>query len=225
MNRGILLAGNESSLSVAITAETSKRVEQFATAFIPNRLSNSIGDKIFPAEPMIPLVWNPGSPVSARALILAAENRLERIHEAIIICAPPSLRKSPNDLSSSEIEIMINDHIKGWFYLVKELIAIFKLRQIGTLALVHSEIENGKEETSDVLAPPASSAFRAFAQNILSISQNETFQVMGFSAPSTSDNAAFAAFIFKTMEERSKQNNGKWHKFAKPSKLRLPFGR
>ena len=220
MTRGILLAGNESSLSVAVAAEAARRVEQFAVAFIPNRISGSIGENLFAAaEPMIPLSWNPGSPVSARTLILAAENRLEYIHEAIVICAPPSLRKAPGDLTSAEIEIMVNDHIKGWFFLVKELAAIFKIRQTGTLALVVYEHDEAKDEFLDVIGPAATASFRAFAQNIVTHSQDESYQIMGFSAPPSSvDNASFASFIFKTIEERNKRNSGKWHKFGKTGK-------
>ena len=225
MTRGILIAGNESALSVAVAAETAKRVEQFAVAFISNRLSDSAGEKLFAAaEQVIPIQWKPDSPVSARTLILAAENRLEYIHEAIVICAPPALRKAPSDLSSSDIEIMVNDNIKGWFYIVKELTYIFKLRQSGTLALVLSEQDGLKEESLDVLSPAATAAFRAFGQNIVANSQDEHFNIMGFSAPQNSDNAQYASFIFKTIEERNRKNNGKWHKFGgKPPKSGLPF--
>ncbi|MDR2536543.1 MAG: hypothetical protein LBD29_10995 [Treponema sp.] len=224
MTRGILLAGNESSLSVAIATEAAKRVEQFAAAFIPNRFAASGGEKnLSYGESFIPLSWNPGSPVSARTLILAAENRLEQIHEAILVCAPPSIRKSPGDLTSSEIEMMINEHIKGWFFLVKELIAIFRLRQAGTLGLVLSELEpgNGKDESPDILGPSASASFRVFAQNIIACSQHEPFQVMGFSAPAAADNNAFGSFVFKLLEEGGKRNTGKWHKFGRG----LLFGR
>jgi NAD(P)-dependent dehydrogenase (short-subunit alcohol dehydrogenase family) len=218
MTRGILLAGNESSLSVAIATEAAKRVEQFVATFIPNRFTDPAGEKTLPAgDSLIPLSWNPGSPVSARTLILAAENRLEQIHEAILICAPPALRKPPADLTSSEIELMINDHIKGWFFLVKELSAVFKLRQSGTLAFALSELEggNGKDEPPDILGPSVVASFRAFVQSVLAGSQNEPFQVMGFSAPAGADVNGFGTFVFKTLDEGGKRNNGKWHKFGR----------
>jgi hypothetical protein len=218
MTRGILLAGNESSLSVAIAMEAVKRVERVAAAFIPNRLVDQPRDKPLPVtESLIPLAWNPGSPVSARTLILAAENRLEQIHEAILICAPPPIRKSPGELTSSEIEIMVNDHIKGWFFLVKELIALFRLRQGGTLILVLSELDagGGKDEALDMLGPSAVASFRSFAQSILATAPHEPFQIMGCSSSGTSDTAAFAGFVFKLLEEGGKRNNGKWHKFGK----------
>lgn len=217
MTRGILLAGNEAPVSAAIAAEAAKRVEQFAGAFIPHRFTDPAEEKALPAgDSLIPLSWNPGSPVSARTLMLAAENRLEQIHEAILICAPPSIRKSPDALTSSEIEVMINDHIKGWFYLVKEVTALFTVRQAGTLALVLSEVDAGTaKESPDLLGPAAAASFRAFAQTIIAGAQNAPFQVMGFSAPPTADPNAFAGFVFKTLEEGAKRNNAKWHKFGR----------
>ncbi|MDR2494873.1 MAG: hypothetical protein LBD24_06595 [Spirochaetaceae bacterium] len=218
MTRGILLVGNESSLSAAVAAEAAKRVEQFAAAFIPNRFSNPAGEKHLPAlEPLIPLSWNPGSPVSARTLILAAENRLQHIQEALLLCAPPAIRKAPEDLTSSEIEIMANDHIKGWFFLVKELAALFRLRQGGTLVLAISEHDGagGKEEPPDILGQAVAASFRAFTQSVLAIAPKEPFYSMGFSAPASADTNAFASFIFKTLEEERRKNSGKWHKFGK----------
>ncbi|MDR3170886.1 MAG: hypothetical protein LBU17_04565 [Treponema sp.] len=219
MTRGILIAGNESALFAAIRAETAKRVERFATAVIPNRVFDPGQDKTTePREAQIPLLWNPGSPVSARTLILAAENRLEHINEAILVCVPPSVHKRPGELASADIETMINDHIKGWFFLVKELTAVFKMRKTGTLALVCSEIDagGGKGDAPDLLGPSVLASFRAFAQGLLAASQDEPFQIMGFSG-SAGDTTAFAAFIFKVMEEGGKRNSGKMHRFGKLS--------
>ena len=202
---------------VAAAAEAAKRFERCAAAFIPNRFSNPAGEKPFSTpDPLIPLPWNPGSPVSARTLILAAENRLQRVQEAVLFCAPPAIRKAPEDLTSSEIEIMANDHIKGWFFLVKELSAVFRPRGEGSLGLALSERDGtgGKDEPPDMLGQAVAASFRAFAQSLLAVSHKEPFYIMGFSAPPGADNGAFASFIFKTLEEE--KNNGKWHKFSKP---------
>ncbi|MDR2398190.1 MAG: hypothetical protein LBD74_05445 [Spirochaetaceae bacterium] len=223
MTRGILLAGNESALSAAVAVEASKRVEYFTAAFIPNRLVNPDSKPLPTAAPLISLHWNPGSPVSARTLILAAENRLEHINEAILICVPPTVRKPPGALTAPEIEIMVNDHIKGWFFLVKELSALFRLKKTGTLALVLSELDSGgKEEPPDIMGLSAVESFRAFTQSLLQSSLEEPFRILGFSAPQSCNTAEFAAFIFKNLEDGAKRNNNKWLKFGKGRGL---FGR
>jgi hypothetical protein len=219
MTRGILIAGTESSLSAAIAAEAARRVESFAAAFIPNRLSESgrgggVNDTVTKA--LIPLIWNSGSPISARSLTLAAENRLERIHEAILVCAPPSIHRRPEELVSSDIDIIVNDYIKGWFFLVKELTALFKAHGSGTLVLALSEISGGrKDEPVDLAGPSVAASFRALAQGVLAASIGEPYDALAFSSSEAGEDQAFAAFVFKTMEENNKRNAGKWHKFGR----------
>ncbi|MDR2185923.1 MAG: hypothetical protein LBO80_09725 [Treponema sp.] len=215
MTRGILIAGNESSLFAAAAVEASRRVERFAAALIPNRLSGPVSESAEGAR--ISLSWNPGNPVSARSLALAAENRLEHVDEAILICAPPSVRKRAEDLIPGELEVLINDHIKGWFFLVRELALIFKERGRGILSLVLSNIGSGggKDETADLLGPSAAASFKALAQGLLSGSLNESYQTLAFSSSEAGEDASFASFIFKIMEEDNRRNAGRWHKYGR----------
>jgi hypothetical protein len=216
MTRGILIAGNDSSLSHAVCAEAAKRVQSYAAALIPNRLSGPVRETER-SEPRILLQWNPGSPVSARTLVLAAENRLSQIDEALLICSPPSVRRGAADLLHSDIEIIINDHIKGWFFLVKELTGIFRAKQAGTLALIFSDFGSGggKDNKADLLGPAAAAAFRAFAQSLLISSFDEPYLTLGFSSSEAGEESGFASYIFKTLDESNKRGNGKWFKYGK----------
>jgi len=217
MTRGIFIAGNESALSRAIEAETGSRVEHFASAFIPNRFSGAVKSSTQETPQRLPLDWNPSSPISARTLVLAAENRLEHIDEAILICSPPSIRSKAFDLSFSDVDIMFNDHIKGWFFLVKELATVFNNRKRGTLALVYPDISSSspKDEAADLLGPPALASFRALTQSLLSAAHNEAYFTMGFSTTDAGNESGFASFIFKNLDETAKRSNGKLHKYGK----------
>jgi NAD(P)-dependent dehydrogenase (short-subunit alcohol dehydrogenase family) len=225
-SKGILIAGNESTLSAVIAAEAGKRVARFATAFIPNRLPYPLenfrmGNQRSPlpeGKGAVPLAWNPGSPVSARTLVLSVENQMGQIDEAILVCIPPAVRKNPEDLSPSNIEIIVNDHIKGWFFLVKELAAVFKARQAGSLALVLSDIISSGRDDTDLIGPSVSASFRSFAQGLIASSHAEPYGVYGFSIPAgtylgTGDDNDVGAFVFSIMEG-GKRNVGKWHKFG-----------
>ena len=230
MKRGIFIAGNESALSRAVDNEANGRTDLYTIALIPNRLSggNTVGAPARPHTPKVSssksagekrqlLDWNPSSPISARTLVLAAENRMEQIDDAILICSPPSIRSSASDLPLSDIEIIFNDHIKGWFYLVKELATIFTNRGKGTLALVYQDIASGsgKDDAADVLGPAALSSFRALTQGILAAAHNEAYITVGFSTSDAGNEAAFAAFLFKNIDEITKRSNGKLHKYGK----------
>jgi len=216
MTKGIFLAGNDSALSRAVENEIAKRADPFAAALVPNRLSAA--QKNIPPEmaQRLPLEWNPSSPISARALALAAENRLERIDEAILVCSPPSIRSRASEIPFSDVEIMINDHIKGWFYIVRELTEIFKNRGSGTLALVYTDISSsGKNDTADVLGPSAAASFRALANGLLSSAHKEPYITVGFSGSDTGNETAFAAYIFKNLDDLTARSKGKLFKFGK----------
>jgi hypothetical protein len=230
MTRGILIAGNESSLLAAVGAEAAKRVDRYAEALIPNRLSGAVSAVSRSVDTGTPsdqgadgsgsrtsVEWNAGSPLSARTVVLAAENRLVQINEAILVCAPPSVRRKMPELDPADIEIMVNDHIRGWFYLARELSSLFRAKKTGTLAMVYSEIASGggKDETADLLGPAAAAAFRAFTQSLLAASYQESCLTMGFSSSEPGEEKNFAAFIFKLLDEGNRKNNGRIHRFGR----------
>jgi NAD(P)-dependent dehydrogenase (short-subunit alcohol dehydrogenase family) len=221
MTRGILIAGNESPSSAAIAAEAKKRVKVAATAFIPNRFGGEPVDSVSAVRTPLPedaaLVWNPAGPVSSRALVVAAENRLGRIDEAILVCTPPALRRRADELAPAEIDALVDDLVKGWFFLVRELALVFRPRKAGTLALVLSEAGLGgaKEEATDLVGASIAASYRAFAQGLLASSFAEPYRVLAFSSSEAGDDEAFAAFVFKILDEANKRDSGKWHKYGR----------
>jgi hypothetical protein len=232
MTRGILIAGNEAPLTVMTAREAARRVDTVATALIPNRLGGNapagalaIGE----GSSQIPLNWNPGSPVSARSLVLGAVNRLGRIDDAILVCSPPAIRKRPAELSPNDIELLVNDHIKGWFSLVRELALYFRSRAgfapehpqggpggYGSLVLVIPGISpGGKEDAADIAGPAAAAAFRGFAQSVLAAGSGEPYRTLGFSSGEAGGEEEFAAYIFKIIDEGNRRDSGKWFKFGR----------
>jgi hypothetical protein len=233
----LLIAGNESTLTAAIVAEAGRQFGVFCAALVPNRLPYPLEGRPGSAGPAaesgmsrggkgtgpILLDWNPGSPVSARAVVLAAENRLGRIDEAVLVCVPPAVRKNAEDLNSANIEIIVNDYIKGWFFLAKELAAVFTARGAGTLALALSDTAGGGDrDDTDLIGPSVSASFRSFAQALMASTRDGRYDVLGLSVPGfpggseAGDNVG--AFVFKTLED-GRRNRGRWHKFGS----RLPF--
>ena len=219
MTRGILIAGNESALSRAVEAEAEKRVEHYAAALIPNRFSGVSKDSASLNERCLSLDWNPSSPISARTLVIAAENRIHNIDEAILVCSPPSIRSSASDLPLTDVEIMVNDYIKGWFFLVRELAAFFSNRQCGTLALVYPVIESASgEDAANILGPSSLASFKALVHGLLAAAHNEPYVTMGFSCTEVNAEEEFAAFVFKRLDEaagKGKRSNGRLFKYGK----------
>ena len=226
MTRGILIAGNESSLLSAAGAEALRRVESYASAIIPNRFAMPEGAKSRPvnaeaiketAKGAISLAWNPSSPISARTLVLAAENRLGQINDAILICLPPAVYKTAENLLPEEIEILLNVHIKGWLFLIRELSLYFRRAGSGSLSFIAPEpsSSSGKNTQTDILGPAAAASFRAFAQGVISSSSNEPFRAMGFTGYEAGTESEFTAWFTKIIDDGSKKNSGRWHRYSR----------
>jgi len=220
MARGILIAGNKSSLFSALCVEAAKRVEKYAVALIPQEqtqkpVPNRLTDPLYVSNRQHVLDWNPASPVSAKTMILSVLNKMEHIDDAILVCVPPAYRKTTEEFSTAEIDRLVDYNIKGWFFLVRELTAVFTAHKRGTLSLVLPELNAGSvDETPDFIGPAAVAAFRSFAQGIILSSHSTPYSAMGFSLPEPGGENAFAAFVFKNMEE-GKRNSGKWIKYGK----------
>jgi hypothetical protein len=212
-----LIAGTESSLSAAIAAEAGKRVEQVAVACIPSHIADP-GPERFQssaaAANSISLSWNPGSFISARALTLAAVNRLGHIDDAVLVCTPPSVRRQAADMNPGEVEAIVNDYIKGWFFLVKEITLHMKTRGSGTLAMVLSDVGNARDEVVDLMGPSVAASFSSFAQGLLASSFGKPYYTLAFFSE-TGEDAPFASFIFKHIDEGGKRGSGKWFKYGK----------
>ena len=217
MTRGILIVGNESPTLEAVAAAAHARVETLVRATVPNRLGD-VPPPVSPGKTSDTLLaWNPPSPVSARTVVIGAENRLGKIDEAVLVCAPPAIRRRPDELVPAEIDLLVDDLMKGWFLAVRELAVVFRTRKAGTLALVLSEagLGGGKDDAPDLFGGAVAASFRAFAQGLLAASFKENYRIFAFSAAEASDDAGFAEFVFKTLDEGNKRDAGKWHKYGK----------
>ncbi|MCL2558718.1 MAG: hypothetical protein FWE09_09600, partial [Treponema sp.] len=82
----------------------------------------------------------------------------------------------------------------------------------GTLALVYPEAQEGA--SFDALFSMAHASFRALALAILDGASSGGYSAQGFTGGS-GDEAGFASFIFKQLDDSKRQFNGKLHKFGK----------
>jgi len=223
MTKGILVAGNDSALLNAVETEVAKRVAQYALALIPNRFSVPRENPSYTMSSMsqsksrVPLDWNPGSAISARTLVLAAENRLGVIDGAILVCSPPSAPCAAADLKPVDIEVLASDHVKSWLFLTKELAAGFKARGQGTLALVYPETDGDVDDGDavDIFGAMAAASFRSLARRLSAAASSEAYVVQGFTGGGAGNEAEFAGFIFRQLDDAKRRVNGKIHKYGK----------
>jgi NAD(P)-dependent dehydrogenase (short-subunit alcohol dehydrogenase family) len=206
VNTATLIAGAGRSLVAALAAESAKRGNETALALIPDSRPDSGG---LPSGVHGPLDWNPPSPISAGALILAAENRVGPLDCAVLACSAPE-RAAASDFSPAGIDFIVNNHIKSYMLLAASLVRRFRSRQSGTLALVLLE-----EQEAGLLAAPVFSAFRAFANCLLAQSGEGGPRTAAFDCGSRTpaDLTEIAGYVFRTLDGNRPSGTGRWFKF------------
>jgi hypothetical protein len=206
VNGPLLIAGSGVELITALSTQAEKYGLAPVCAVIPQKNARS-GN----ADKKSALFdWNPGSAVSTRGLVLAAENRLGILGGGIIVCAAPH-NVMEDDFSPAGIDFLVDNHIKSYMFLAHELTRYFRAAQSGTLALVMLE-----EAVSGLLTVPVFSAFRSFAAGLLE-HPSEYIHAAAFSCkekPPAPVNE-FASYIIKTLVKTEKFDGGRWFKFTR----------
>ena len=211
MNGSILIVGSGSGLISALADEALRHDIKTALSMIPGN-----NDPYHPAsgtanEWPAQLKWNPCSPISARSLVLAAENRIGPVGTGIIVCAAAGSTEM-RDFSPTGIEFVVNNHIKSYMFLAHELTRSFRARRNGTLAFALLE-----EQSPGILAAPVFSAFKSFSNSMLAQSNADYQSTLAFSyeeknIPQINE---YAAFILKMLMENKKPDRSGWFKFTK----------
>jgi hypothetical protein len=208
----MLIAGSGPELIGALADEAGRRGVKTALALIP-------GNKSLHTWGTAQLEWNPCSPLSARSLVLAAENRNGLVDTGIIVCAASNSAEM-RDFSLAGIDFAVNNHIKSYMFLAHELTRGFRARQNGTLVFVLLE-----GLASGILSASVASAFRSFSGSMLAQSNTEYQNTLAFSCEEKNipPMNEYAAYIFKTLVDNRKPDRVKWFKFTK-LRMRSPAG-
>jgi hypothetical protein len=212
----MLIAGAGEELITALSGEAEKRGARTAVAVIAGRNGGNRRQTDGPGGNPAPPNWNPGSPVSARGLVLTAENRIGPLGGAIVVCSAPD-ESETRDFSPAGIESIVDNHIKSYMFLSRELVRYFQQKKAGTLAFALFETPPNGLLTASVFG-----AFRNFSDSLLERSNTEHLKMASFLCDEKNPTPAseFAAYILKTLTENKKIDRSRF----KFTKFRSSFG-
>jgi NAD(P)-dependent dehydrogenase (short-subunit alcohol dehydrogenase family) len=156
------------------------------------------------------IAWNPRSPLSARTVVTEALNALGVIEETLIVFSADSGKKDFHELSFADMEKTVDESVKSFFFLIKEVFTALQRQKKGILSFAHHD--GGVE----VLPPPqaaASAAFRAFVSSLFAQYQNEPFGLYGYYS-SSAETRAFAQFLSRLADTRTQKTARRWVRFS-----------
>ena len=202
----ILLAGTEGDLLSELTEEAlaaGNRIAVTSQAEISKEPAGLKGK-----QSLSYIAWNFRSPLSARTVITEAQNALGSIDEVIMVFCADTGKKEFHEMSFADLEKIVDDNIKGFFFLAKEAFVFLQRQKKGILCFAHHD--GGVE----VLPPPqaaASAAFRAFVSSLFTQYQDEDFGLHGYNS-SVGETRGFARFLLTEM--RTEKTSRRWVKFT-----------
>jgi hypothetical protein len=231
MKKTMLIAGRDTPFGAALVTEARSRGFSVIATVEPERGPAGASDRgretareappSGESDDLIVLPWNRASAFSARNIIVRCRNTNRPLAAALIPFsadpADPADPSNPGDpmgrvlesLEPSAVDEYVDREIKGRLFLAREAASEFARQGSGILAFV----EHGSGTEGEGLGALAAGAFRALAQGMFSRNLNSPYLTQGYCCPYPMD-AAFAAFIFRTLEEADRRTSGRWIKFT-----------
>ena len=160
------------------------------------------------------ITWNKRSPLSARNSVLTVMNSLGAVDRAVLIYQAGDYSKTFHETSSAVYDLQIDRWIKGYGYLLKEIIQLFLKQQHGDIVMILDT------EGMKVMTPLESAIFsflKSLFKNLSVLYQNEAMKMYCFEAD-TSRTDDFLDFFQKTIND-SKYSAGKIHHFSDKKSL------
>ena len=171
------------------------------------------------ADPETDIVWNKRSPLSARNALLSVLNKYDSLDEAILCYQPGGFNKTFHETSSAVYDLQIDRWIKGYGYLLKELIQFFLKQQSGQISFI---LDTNGMKVMTPLEGAIFSYLKTMLQNLSVLYQNEPFRIHCFETD-TNRKEDFIEYFYKTINE-SRYVPGKINRFGDKKSL-FDFGR
>ncbi|MDC7124398.1 MAG: hypothetical protein PQJ46_02445 [Spirochaetales bacterium] len=171
-------------------------------------------EEMIEAPKNLEILWNKRSPLSARNAILTILNKYSCLNEAIIIYQPGFFNKTFHEMSSAVYDLQIDRWIKGYSYLLKEIIQLYIKQKEGRLSFI---LDKGGVTTLTPLENAIYNYLKILLKDLSVLYQNEPFQIFCFESE-TPKREEFLLFYDKVIND-SKFTPGKIHRFGEKKSI------
>lgn len=218
MEQTFLVAGNPSKLNIDIAHEILSQKHRVLLTTEPNTESPPIPAGL--ESGLHYVEWNRRSPISSRFVMLQADNKQLDIDHAVILFNPSNDKTPVHELASASVEERLDFDMKGYLFLLKELVAYFLKRRKGSFTFV---IQNTGPEVLPPMDALLQGSFYNLAESMFTYYQNEPLTFRGIETKLAA-NRQVAEFILQTVVEDQPRSRSKWIKYTGKTGL-FSFGR
>jgi hypothetical protein len=162
-------------------------------------------------ENVATISWNRRSALSARSVVLHAQNAYARLDEAVIVFSPVRESVPFHESSIVSIENRTDAEVKGYLFLIREIVGLFQKQRSGKLLLAVLEPES---EIRSPLEAMSLGSFTSAAEALRSYYQNEAMEIKLCSSRSN-DASGYASFLMDTLDApRPRRPRADWLRYG-----------
>lgn len=218
MQEPLLITGKQSAFKDDLVQEVLNRnLQVFATSDAEDELPE-VPDSVGSGLCYVP--WSRRSLLSARSMLLSVDRDSQGFFRAILVCAPEGINTPLHQIESALIERSVDEALKGYLFVLKELLSYFVRRGEGDLTVIW--YDGG----ADVLPPfdaAIAAAIQGLVRSLVTFYEEEPVVIRGLYA-SESDSRAVARWAAEQILDKTAKSAGRTQKYGQRSGL-LPFKR
>ncbi|TFG62797.1 MAG: hypothetical protein E4H36_07175 [Spirochaetales bacterium] len=216
MDRTVLIASRENFLVYELTRRYLEKNYNVICTISKSSLPDDFGsvEENF-SKSLLNLDINWKSPLSVRSLLLKGLTKFGSFQESIIIHSPVGEIRPLHEVPMGSIEEIVDSGIKGFIFLLKELLSHYWKRKEGFLFPV---VYTHGSEVLPPLDSAVAGAFVSAVESMFTFYKSEPIIINAFESKSvrTGD---FADFMMKTIQEKAKTTYGRWFRFNDKTNL------
>ncbi|MBU8914024.1 MAG: hypothetical protein KOO61_08385 [Spirochaetales bacterium] len=191
MEKACLVTGKSGPLLVEIVRQAAARHRQILVTRSGRMDLGQVDD-----ESTSIISWNRRSALSARSVLLHATNLFGRLDEAIVIFAPAHDSATFHESSIVGIEDRIDAEVKGYLYILREILGQLVRQGAGRVVLV---LQHPREELQSPLEAVGVGSFVALAESLNRYYRNEPMTIERFRTD-VDDAPGFAGSILDRLD-------------------------
>jgi len=205
MNQACLVTGKSSQLLAEVVHETVARGRQSLIA------RSGALELSAAAETAVTVTWNRRSALSARSVVLHAQNLYGRLDEAVIVFSPVRESVPFHESSIVSIENRTDAEVKGYLFMIREIVSYFQKQRSGRLVLA---VQEAASEVRSPLEAMSLGSFISAAEALQQFYRNEALEIRLCHSHSD-DDQVYASFILVALDAPApRRPRTEWLRYA-----------
>ena len=216
MERTVLITGRQSSFTDDLLQESLARGFKVFATYDPTGEEPEVPDGF--GDDLTYIQWNQRSPISARSVLLEAENSTDSLDELFVVFGIQPVTLPFHETPASRVEEIVDGTVKGYLFMLREALGLALRRGGGNVNIL---IQDRGTELVPPLEAAATGAFLSAARALMTYYEEEPVQIRGFHSAGK-EGREFARFVLDTIRDKGEKSAGRWNKFGGRGSL-FPF--